>query len=86
MTLAAFLLGYAVELSVIAELALKKKLRRQKANKPTAASCVHRIIIVRIMNLTNCPYGTRMLRNSCLCGDLLCLMRSKFGRRAVPKF
>ena len=34
MTLAALLLGYAVELDVIAELPLKKKLKKQKANKP----------------------------------------------------
>ncbi|HXA18963.1 MAG TPA: tyrosine-type recombinase/integrase [Thermoanaerobaculia bacterium] len=34
MTLAALLLGYAVEFDVIAELPLKKKLKKQKANKP----------------------------------------------------
>ena len=34
MTLAALLLGYAVEFDVIAELPLKKKLKKQQANKP----------------------------------------------------
>jgi len=34
MNLAALLLGYAVELDVIADLPLKKKLKKQKANKP----------------------------------------------------
>jgi len=34
MSLAALLLGYAVELDVIDELPLKKKLKKQKANKP----------------------------------------------------
>ena len=34
MTLAALLLGYAVEFDVIAELPLKKKLKKQRANKP----------------------------------------------------
>jgi integrase len=34
MTLAALLLGYAVEFDVIPELPLKKKLKKQKANKP----------------------------------------------------
>jgi hypothetical protein len=33
-SLAALLLGYAVEFDVIEELPLKKKLKKQKANKP----------------------------------------------------